>query len=83
MLKRTLWIAFALLILASPRAQAVPVISVSSEEEPVVGSAFNVRILITGALELTSWQFDLGYNPAIVQAVSVTEGCRGNVKMSG
>jgi hypothetical protein len=35
---------------------------------------FTVPISITGAPELTSWQFDLAFNPAIVQGNSVTEG---------
>lgn len=39
-----------------------------------VGDTFSVAISITGAVDFTSWQFDLAFDPAIVQASSVTEG---------
>lgn len=39
-----------------------------------VGDIFTVPISITGATDLTSWQFDLAFDQAIVQANSVTEG---------
>lgn len=39
-----------------------------------VGDIFSIAISITDAVELTSWQFDLAFTPAIVQANAVTEG---------
>ena len=39
-----------------------------------VGDTFTIPISITGAVDLTSWQFDLAFNPAIVKANSITEG---------
>ena len=39
-----------------------------------VGDTFTIPISITGATEVTSWQFDLAYNPSIVKANDVTEG---------
>jgi len=39
-----------------------------------VGDTFTIPISIAGATDLTSWQFDLAFDPAIVRAESVTEG---------
>jgi Cohesin domain len=39
-----------------------------------VGDRFVVPISIADATDLTSWQFDLGFNPTIVNVDSVTEG---------
>ena len=44
-----------------------------------VGDTFTIAISITDAVDLTSWQFDLGFNPAIVQANSVT----GSISLAG
>ena len=75
MLKRTLLAAFALasiVILASPSVEALqisaPFVTVG------LGDTFTIPISITGAVDFTSWQFDLSFNPIIVQANSVTDG---------
>jgi Cohesin domain/PEP-CTERM motif len=63
----------SLVMLAPTLIEATPVISapfVGSD----VGATFTIPIWITGATDLTSWQFDLAFNPAILQANSVTEG---------
>ena len=39
-----------------------------------VGDTFTIPVSITGATDVTSWQFDLAYIPSIVKASSVTEG---------
>jgi general secretion pathway protein D len=39
-----------------------------------VGDTFTVPISVADAVNLTSWQFDLAFDAAIVQANSVTEG---------
>ena len=39
-----------------------------------VGDIFSVNVYVAGAVDLTSWQFDLKYNPSLLQAESVTEG---------
>lgn len=39
-----------------------------------VGDTFSVNVNVAGAVDLTSWQFDLGYNPSLLQANGVTEG---------
>lgn len=39
-----------------------------------LGDIFSVNVHVAGAVDLTSWQFDLKYNPSLLQAESVTEG---------
>lgn len=38
------------------------------------GNIFTININVAGAVDLTSWQFDLNYNPLLLQANVVTEG---------
>ena len=76
MLKRTLLVVLSfvsLVILAPYVVEAVPTISAPSVTVGV-GDAFTIPISITGATDLTSWQFDLAFNPAILQANLVSEG---------
>jgi hypothetical protein len=73
---RTLLAALALasLVMLHPLpSQAVPVISAPFVTVGV-GDTFAIPISITGITDLTFWQFDLAFNPAIVNANSVTEG---------
>jgi hypothetical protein len=67
-------LAVAALVMLQPlRVDADPVLSA-----PFVtvhkGDTFTIPISITGATDVTSWQFDLAFSPAIVKANSVTEG---------
>lgn len=39
-----------------------------------VGDTFSINFNVVDAIDLTSWQFDLAYNPTILQANLVTEG---------
>jgi hypothetical protein len=39
-----------------------------------VSGTFSINLNVVDAIDLTSWQFDLAYNPAILQANLVTEG---------
>jgi hypothetical protein len=39
-----------------------------------VGATFVVPIRVSGAVSLESWQFDLAFDPSLLQANSVTEG---------
>jgi general secretion pathway protein D len=54
-------------------AQAAPIIS-APFVTVAVGDLFTIPISITDAVDLTLWQFDLAFDPAIVQAGAVTEG---------
>ena len=76
MLKRTLLVVLSfvsLVILAPYVVVAVPTISAPFVTVGV-GDTFTIPISIVDATELASWQFDLAFNPSIVQANSVTEG---------
>jgi hypothetical protein len=54
-------------------ANAAP--TVSAEVVTVgVGEVFSIDIQVADALDLVSWQLDLGFDPAIVQANAVSEG---------
>jgi general secretion pathway protein D len=65
-------------VLLSPArtyADAVASLSVLSPATVSQGSTFVVKVNISGATDLFSFQFDLGFNPAVLQATSViTEG---------
>ncbi len=39
-----------------------------------VGDSFSINLNVVDAIDLTSWQFDLAYNPTILQANLVMEG---------
>jgi len=69
-------LAIAALVMLQPlRSEANPVPFLSAPFVTVhIGDTFTIPISITGATDVTSWQFDLAYNPAIVKANSVTEG---------
>ena len=54
-------------------AIADPVISVGSAAV-VLGSTFTIPVSIEDAIKLTSWQFDLNFDPLFFQANVVTEG---------
>jgi len=67
-------VLMCLVVAALPiSAYAVPTLAAGSATVSV-GDTFDILISITGAVELTSWQFDLAFNPSIIRANSVTEG---------
>src|ERR1700682_1643744 len=63
----------SLMVLHPLRVEAGPIISAPFVTVSV-GDTFTIPISITGATDVTSWQFDLAYTPRIVKANSVTEG---------
>ena len=71
------WIACSLLVglvllLAPQPGQAL---SFSVDSATVnVNDIFSIDVRVADATNLESWQFDLGYNPALLQAQLVTEG---------
>lgn len=71
--KLLLLMAFAAVLGQPAVSHAVPSVTAGSATVSV-GNLFTIPISITDAVELTSWQFDLAFTPAIVQANSVTEG---------
>jgi len=78
MVKRTLLAVFlfASLAILAPyvvKADVLPTISAPSVTVSV-GDTFTIPISISDAVDLASWQFDLAFDPAIVQANLVSEG---------
>src|SRR5439155_22173963 len=80
MVQYTYWalaVLFLALSLAPGTSHAVPIVTAGSGPVPVlknVGDVFTIPISITGAVDLTSWQFSLSFGQTILQANSVTEG---------
>jgi hypothetical protein len=75
MLKRTLLLALAvasLVMLHPARAEALPLISAGTSFPGPTPGTFIVPIEITDAVELINWQFDLAFDPAVVQ---INEAC--------
>ena len=68
--------AAALLMLAgAPAAMAAATVSVTATPSTAVtGSSVVVKVLISGVTDLLGFQFDLAFNPAVLQATAVTEG---------
>jgi hypothetical protein len=63
---------FVLAVVPGP-TNAAPI--VSAEVVTVgVGDVFSIDIEVADAVNLVSWQLDLGFDPAIVQASAVSEG---------
>src|SRR5579871_2629178 len=66
-------VLFWVSVLNPVKAVADPMLSVGSKTVDV-GATFWVPISIAKAVDLTSWQFDISFNPALLQADSVMEG---------
>lgn len=86
--KNILWLALVAMLLAVPsanvRAQSSTVISV---DPPLTtgylpGDTFGVNIMITGAVDLKSWQIEMSYAPYMSE-ISVIEFIEGDFLMIG
>ncbi|MBN8509811.1 MAG: PEP-CTERM sorting domain-containing protein [Burkholderiales bacterium] len=64
------WLA---LVVCPLPASAAPTITAGSATVGV-GDTFTIQVSITGAEGLSTWQFDLGFDPLILQANSVSQG---------
>jgi opacity protein-like surface antigen len=59
----------------TPAFAADPVLSVSASPSPVAqGSSVSLSVLIADVIDLYGFQFSLSFNPALLQATSVSEG---------
>jgi hypothetical protein len=58
---------------ASPALAGVMSIQPSTFDT-TVGQTFSLDVFISGAVDLYGYQFDIGFDPTILSAVSVTEG---------
>ncbi len=62
-------------LLLIPIASHAALISITPSLSTVgVGDTFSVNVHVAQAVDLTSWQFDLKYDPLLLHAESVTEG---------
>jgi len=65
----------AVLALSPPLVLADAIVSVlPSDPAPGVGSFFDISVNIDSVTDLYAYQFDISFDPAILSAISVTEG---------
>lgn len=73
-MKSRLFALFALLTLFGVPTTAATVQLDGPGSPVVVGSLFTINVGISGAVDLASYQFDVGYDPLLVQGILVQEG---------
>lgn len=72
---RTGIIAFAFLFVAPATLIADPILSLAAPAPPVAsGASFTVGADIQTQLDISGFQFDLTFNPAVLSVASATEG---------
>jgi hypothetical protein len=67
------WTVVLMGLAAARSVEAAPIVSVGSATVGV-GDLVTIPVFIDEATDLTFWQFDLAFDPAVVQANSITEG---------
>jgi general secretion pathway protein D len=72
--KSVVVILVALCLWLPRQAKADAIVSVSGPGAASVGDTITVDVNVAGANDLYAFQLDLGFDPAILSAVSVTEG---------
>ena len=60
--------------MAQTAVRAAPVLSIDVGSQISIGGVVDAEVNIADAADLYAFQFDLAFNPAVVVAVSVTEG---------
>jgi general secretion pathway protein D len=56
-------------------AAAAPILSIGAPStSPAPGSSFSLDVSVADAADLFAWQFDLGFDPALLAADSIVEG---------
>ena len=65
------WTVLLLGLAGSRAVEAVPIVSVGSATMGV-GDLITIPVFIDEATDLTFWQFDLAFDPAVVQADTIT-----------
>jgi hypothetical protein len=61
------------LCLSATVSEAVPILDIGSATVNI-GDTFSIAVSITDAVDLTNYQFDLGFDALILQANSIAEG---------
>lgn len=70
-----IFISMSIILLISGQGFASTVVSIQpSASNQTVGSFFNVFVDISDVSDLYSFQFDISFNPMVLQAVGLTEG---------
>jgi general secretion pathway protein D len=65
----------AVILFGSVPAGAIPVVRIHpSLSTPSVGNAFDVAVDISSVTDLYAYQFEIRFNPAVLSALSVSEG---------
>jgi hypothetical protein len=72
--RRLAVIAAIWLSAAAPSLLATTMSIQPSTSAVIAGQVFTLSVEISGATDLYGYQFDVGFNPAVLQATSVTEG---------
>ena len=67
------WAVVLMGLAASRSVEAAPIVSVGSATVGV-GDLVTIPVFIDEATDLTFWQFDLAFDPAVVEATTITEG---------
>ena len=63
------------LLACSAVCWAAPIIGIAPSPKTVtVGTAFALDVFVTGVSDLYAFQFDLGYDPAVLTATGIVEG---------
>lgn len=61
-------------LLGTPAAWAVPTLTVAAQPQPaLVGSTVSVGVSIADITDLYAWQFNLSFDPAVLQFASASE----------
>ena len=62
-------------VLLAPQSLLAGTVSIAGPNvSPIVGSKFTVNINIVGVSDLATYQFDIGFDPAVLTAISSTGG---------
>lgn len=70
----SLIVFFAIVLVVFP-VHAIPIVSIQPPNStPIVGTNFSVDVAVSGATDIAGWQFNLMFDPTIINAVDVVEG---------
>ena len=65
---------FPVLAMCIPSLLIADAIVTAGSDDVAVGDTFGVPVIVSGVSDLYGFQFDLSYNPAVLQLTNITEG---------